>query len=481
MSTLDNKDKNSNPPPSTELQFRPKRITSSQSKLYMEVLDNKFDVVNFSRTGVAFQVPNDFPFEEGKVISNAKVKSKDYVIYEGPIEVRAKTTHNDNTQIGARLLKLPFLIEKIDLVDKIIPLETYKKELDATYQQANHELSTFILRLSSYLKTLSESCASYESNLENMSYETRLICEKEFLTEMSNHVTKDLITFNKELGNILDIDNVDENSFYHELFEEHIYPYFETSDIAYRAKTKPLGYAGDYEMMNQVYRSGFEGKTLLGKILHKYTVDEVSSLSVKFRRPFFKKHIKAAMDANPSGVTTILSLASGPGIEIQDLVEELSQTELDKLEFFLLDLDPRALEFAQVKIYEKLLKLNKKIKLNFVNVSVKEFLTKKEIINKKFDLIYSGGLFDYLDNLTSSAVVTSLYKYLKPNASMIIGNFTHENPSKGFCHLVVKWHLIHKDEKDMIDWYKPLSIKPEHIKVHYDEQKINAFVHVTKS
>jgi SAM-dependent methyltransferase len=125
----------------------------------------------------------------------------------------------------------------------------------------------------------------------------------------------------------------------------------------------------------------------------------------------------------------------------------------------LLDLDPRALEFAQVKIYEKLYKHNKKIKIHFVNVSVKEFLTSKSIINAKFDLIYSGGLFDYLDNFTSSAVVTSLYRFLNPKGSMIIGNFTHDNPSKGFCHLVIKWHLIHKHENEMVDWFKNIPIK----------------------
>ena len=48
----------------------------------------------------------------------------------------------------------------------------------------------------------------------------------------------------------------------------HLGPFLTQSPFLRRALEKPLGYAGDYEMMNMLYRDPAEGDTLFGRALN---------------------------------------------------------------------------------------------------------------------------------------------------------------------------------------------------------------------
>src|SRR5262249_17542349 len=48
----------------------------------------------------------------------------------------------------------------------------------------------------------------------------------------------------------------------------HLHRFCRQAPLMRRALEKPLGYAGDYEMMNMLYRDPAEGETLFGKALN---------------------------------------------------------------------------------------------------------------------------------------------------------------------------------------------------------------------
>jgi chemotaxis methyl-accepting protein methylase len=174
----------------------------------------------------------------------------------------------------------------------------------------------------------------------------------------------------------------------------------------------------------------------------------------------------------------VLSIACGPSVEFQEVAAKWPQSDLDRINVTLFDLDREALEHAQTKIYEMAVKTGKNPHVQFINASVKTFLSSNAESREMYDLIYSGGLFDYLDNVTSAALVRKFAAMMNPGGTLIIGNFTKENKTKAFLHLLTDWALIHKTEGEMKTW--ATGIDGVSVNVEYDTIGINAFLVVKK-
>jgi hypothetical protein len=91
-----------------------------------------------------------------------------------------------------------------------------------------------------------------------------------------------------------------------------------------RATEKPLGYAGDFEMMESLYRNENEGFNLFGQALHRWVMEMNSARAVKGRQEYFYKIIQnrlERLDEYGRDKLVVLSLACGPAQEIVSLVK----------------------------------------------------------------------------------------------------------------------------------------------------------------
>ena len=52
--------------------------------------------------------------------------------------------------------------------------------------------------------------------------------------------------------------------------QRQLHPHLLCAPFIHRTYTKPLGYAGDYEMMNMIVRNGLEGNSLYAKLTNAY-------------------------------------------------------------------------------------------------------------------------------------------------------------------------------------------------------------------
>jgi hypothetical protein len=64
---------------------------------------------------------------------------------------------------------------------------------------------------------------------------------------------------------------------------ELLHSFLKESPFLRRALEKPLGYAGDFEMMNMLYRDPWEGKTALGRALNVCFTNEPAAIANKNR------------------------------------------------------------------------------------------------------------------------------------------------------------------------------------------------------
>lgn len=248
------------------------------------------------------------------------------------------------------------------------------------------------------------------------------------------------------------------------------------SPFASRAYFKPRGYAGDYEMMNHLYRNELLGKTLYDQCVHKYFIDEPAGLAVKNRGHFLCDQIHQTISTHDKhSPIKIISIASGPANELQLFIQNSPPENID-MELTCLDQDEDSLKYAQKKLYTFKKKLSSKIQLRFINTAIKNIIA-RGLRNKDYDLIYSAGLFDYFSNPVAVKSAEKLLEAVKPGGRLIIGNFSKNNPSIPFMELVLDWHLIYRSEEDLLKLFEGLGSE---VTIEKEPLGVNLFVIIKK-
>jgi hypothetical protein len=221
------------------------------------------------------------------------------------------------------------------------------------------------------------------------------------------------------------------------------------SPIAARFFHKPLGYAGDFEMMNMLYRNESLGDTLFGQALSRVILDCDAARAVRHRAQYLVGKVTAAATCGePDRPARILSVAAGPAMELQLILrKDPALLRAGRAEITLLDQDAGALRHAREQIEALAARARVEVTLRCLNSSIRTVIA--EGLHGSYDLIYSAGLFDYLKDRTARAAGVRLVAALAPGGTAVIGNFGDANPSRPLMELFTDWPLLHRSASDL--------------------------------
>ena len=228
---------------------------------------------------------------------------------------------------------------------------------------------------------------------------------------------------------------------------------FDGSFVLARCFAKPLGYPGDYEMMNMIYAEDTDGTGLLGRGLGRYALDMPEARAVRNRVVYLiDKITRVFAQASPDRAVRILSVAAGPALEIQTLLGAEHRMREDT-HLVLLDQDPRALRHARERIATM---TDNGTNITFLCRDIRDVITTGPD-EAEFDLIYSAGLFDYFSDRTARAAAARLFGSLAPTGELVIGNFNFGGPSRALMELVLDWRLRYRTAADLTALYGTLG------------------------
>ncbi len=138
------------------------------------------------------------------------------------------------------------------------------------------------------------------------------------------------------------------------------------------------------------------------------------------------------------------------------------------IQFDLLDIDQHAIEYAKKK-NDKFLD-----HLNFIRANVKHFNT-----DKKYDLIWSAGLFDYLNDKLFVLLLNRVANNIAPAGQIIIGNFSPSNPTISVMEVMTEWYLNYRDEQHLTELAEQAGIGKEKISIEKEPLGINLFLKIS--
>jgi hypothetical protein len=249
-----------------------------------------------------------------------------------------------------------------------------------------------------------------------------------------------------------------EYSQYQKYYQKALLKYFLVAEINKYIYSQPLGYAGDFRMMNYIldYHSVFLGKSSFEMLINHYTCNiSISQSNIK-RKDFLKNKILEVL--NSKDYPSIISIGGGP---LRELIELLSDDEITTpLRFYDLDFEPEALEFVKDRMGKIDGDKKKNITINYINLNIKDLLKSKSKVREleNHDLIYISGVFDYLSDTFCSRLLSILWEMLKENGEIIIYNVNLEGQSlRAYFELLGGWKMNFRSKADMLSWTESLD------------------------
>ena len=249
----------------------------------------------------------------------------------------------------------------------------------------------------------------------------------------------------------------------------------------HRTFAKPLGYAGDYEMMNMIVRNGMEGNSLYAKLVNAYLLDQIGPQAVRNRVDLLQARIlsETSRAVREGRIAKIFCIACGPAWEARNFIADSPLA--DHAQFDLLDFDEDAVRHTTAKIEEIKKRHHRKTQVKFVKSSVQNLLRGKNKSSGRpqYDLVYCSGLYDYLNDRVIRELNDYLYDQVAPGGILVVGNFSPCTPVRNFIEHFLEWFLIYRDGSELAA-LAPSQAAPDDCKVVSESTGANIFLEVRK-
>jgi extracellular factor (EF) 3-hydroxypalmitic acid methyl ester biosynthesis protein len=264
--------------------------------------------------------------------------------------------------------------------------------------------------------------------------------------------------------------------------KRQIHPLVLCAPFIHRTFYKPLGYAGDYEMVNMMVRDPFEGASLFAKVINSIFLNTPPVQAHRDRLVYLKELLRDEIvrATHKKNVVRIFNLACGPAKEIQEFLA--TQTVARHAEFTLLDFNEETLAYTKRTLDEINRRREYPARIHFIRKSVNQLL--KEALKfqngvSKFDFVYCAGLFDYLSDPVCKNLLNLFYDLVAPGGLVVATNVIDPNPSRNWMEYVLDWNLVYRNGRQFAS-LKPTAAPADSARVRSVGDAVNIFLEVRK-
>jgi extracellular factor (EF) 3-hydroxypalmitic acid methyl ester biosynthesis protein len=208
-----------------------------------------------------------------------------------------------------------------------------------------------------------------------------------------------------------------------------------------RSFNKPRGYAGDAVLIDYIYSrnchlSEHDDVSPLGERIFSFSRDTPTCAAVRSRRDLIASIIDemCAIVQHPH----VLSVACGH-LREATLCRSVLRRQTGR--FIALDQDQLSLGVVEQELCE----------YGVVPIcnSIKS-LFRGQIAREQFDLVYSTGLYDYLDDRIATKLTARLFDMLNPGGRLLVANFLPNIWGAGYMETFMDWKLIYRTPQQMV-------------------------------
>ena len=449
------------------------------------------NILRLRRYSVAFEVYNPYSvLQVSEVLSDFRIRVGDQIVYEGKAVVSGLVNTGIllicEVTLSDSWRNVGFLADRSgseSLGEQIGSfLHDWKRahEVDSTFKVEVADTQNLLFGLQRWLEQI-------DLGIRATATKDRQTLEQEVISQVHERVTREvhqLFASFEEIALKVPEGREATHKFY---ARRQLHPLFLCAPFVYRTFHKPLGYAGDYEMVNMMLRDPFEGGSMFAKNLNHAFLTCPPAEAHRNRITYLGKmlHRETGANAVEGRRTNILNLGCGPAREVENFLveEELS----DLASFTLFDFNDETIDYAQRLLMRTRATAGRVTPIHFVKRSVHQLIRESvaaegaaDLPVESFDVVYCAGLFDYLSPRVCGRLVEVFYRLLRPGGLLVVTNVSTANPSRGVMEYILEWNLIYRDKAQMMDMI-PEAVSPRNCTLRTEETGVNYILEIRKT
>ncbi|MFN4265198.1 MAG: hypothetical protein ACK4F8_05570 [Aquabacterium sp.] len=201
---------------------------------------------------------------------------------------------------------------------------------------------------------------------------------------------------------------------------------------------KPRGYPGDATLMDYAYghpsiMGDVQRSGSLAQDVYRHTAGALQSASARLRIELIAEKINSL---STTADISLVSYASGHAREL----ERLSLSHKGNIKSFTaIDADAQSLQEAARSAGDIAFEGHQR---NVIKHSMDDL--------SKGDLVYSLGLFDYLDDHHATIVCSKMLAQTRPQGTVLLANLAPTAANLGYCEAIMDWWMITRSKEQLM-------------------------------
>lgn len=229
------------------------------------------------------------------------------------------------------------------------------------------------------------------------------------------------------------------------------------------AREKARGYSGDYEMIDAIYTLKIAEAPKLRR-WDLYFHSQAAPCAVRNRKAHFLNLLSSLREPSDGSRLRVLNIGSGPA---RDIREWFLSAPATRIFFDCVEMDSQAIRYASdlCRPFLQHVEFHHENALRYVP-------------SGGYDLVWSAGLLDYLNDRLFVRLLRALLLVVRPGGSLVVGNFSDFNPSRDYMEIFGDWHLVHRSLEQLLMLAERAGVRQEDVSICWEPEGVNLFLQV---
>lgn len=452
-------------------------------------------LVRLTRQKVVFEVYNPYSLVQlSEVITELKISQGDRDTYQG----RAVVTGLLNT--GLVLIVSASLVDPWSELRGLEPgpiLRGFVREFVSDWDEASNSLCEpfrlAVSNLHNYLEELSRYLEHWETEAGVHDSDPNSHRQLDFVLDVDKEIEPKFTDLNGVFEDVTKEIPRAGLAVHRAFAQRQLHPLFMSSPFMNRAFNKPLGYAGDFEMVRMMLSEPWEGQNTFAKVVNaaalRHDAPAAHRNRIKMLHECLKRETQRALadPKNTLGRVNIMNLGCGPAVEIERFSE--ADEECGNVDFKLVDFNTETLDHVKQNLVPTVARSRDQCRIETEQRSVHEIIQMSMGDDPsaadpqanlqqlpQYDMVYCAGLFDYFRDTTCGFLIQLFYSWVKPGGMVLVTNVTPSHSSIAIMGLVLDWNLELRSAADMRTLAPELGVQTTYV----DETNVNVFLEIRK-
>ena len=363
--------------------------------------------------------------------------------------------------------------------------KTFLKDWQKFYT-VSPEFKIVVADMQTYLYDLRLWLGQLELKIQPSAPTERAQMERSIIDQLAGPIIQAIDVFIERFEAIAAGLDADLHPAYCAYLRRQLHPLVLISPFAFRAFHKPLGYPGDYQMVDMMMRPPYEGSTLFAKIINVWLLGQLPTQAHRNRIKYLTDRLKLETYrvARAGGKARVFNFACGPAIEVQRFLADFQSSE--KAELTLADFNQETLNHIADAVKRARERLSLDTTVRFQRKSVYQVLkdgADRSDQKPEYDFVYCAGLFDYLPDTTCKQLMEVFYTWLAPGGLLLVTNATdalnRSRPFRYSMEYILDWYLVYRDKNQLTN-VVPDAADRDYVNVNTENVGANLFLEIRK-